>query len=71
MDVKLELGLKHIESFLQDYSNTSITYSLFKHILENFTTKSINVNSLLEKANTDTRSFINLIEEIQPFINDR
>jgi len=68
---KIDIALKPAEVFFTSKEETPITFIQFKCILENFTNKSININSLCEEANIDNIVLMDLIEEVKKEIKDR
>jgi len=57
--------------FSSTENNSSITYSQFIYILENFGNKQINIHSLCEDIDTNIPSVLETIEKIRPYIDDR
>jgi len=68
---KIDIALQPAEEFFTSKPETPITFIQFKYILENFTNKSININSLCEEANIDNIVLMDLIQEVKEEIKDR
>jgi len=68
---KIDIALQPAEELFTSKLETPITFIQFKYILENFTNKSININSLCEEANIDNIVLMDLIEEVKKEIKDR
>jgi len=68
MDIDEELN--PIENFFTNKDNLPMNLQ-FKHILDNFSNKSIKIHTLSENSNTDIPTLMDLLDEIQPIVNDR
>ena len=68
---KIDIALQLAEELFTSKLETPITFIQFKYILENFTNKAININSLCEEANIDNIVLMDLIEEVKKEIKDR
>lgn len=71
MHTKLIEGLKPAESFFLNNIETPISYAQYTYIMENFSNKSININSLCEEVNVDILTLQKITEQVRPMINDR
>uniref|UniRef100_A0A2H8TRV8 Transposon TX1 uncharacterized protein n=1 Tax=Melanaphis sacchari TaxID=742174 RepID=A0A2H8TRV8_9HEMI len=68
---KAEDHLKSVQNLFSENHEINISYSQFKYIIENFSTKSINIHSLCDEANVAIPSMLKTIEIVRPKINDR
>lgn len=70
-DTKWEEGLKPIIEYFTANDPFPITYLQFKYIMENFSNKTMNIHTLIENANTNISTLMDLIDQIRPIIKDR
>lgn len=68
---KAENPLRSIHGLFSENEEINISFPQFKHILENFSVKSINIHSLCDEANVDIPSMLKTIEIVRPKINDK
>lgn len=66
-----EEALKHIEVYFSNHQSSTVNYLQFKFILEQSTNKKINIHSLCEQVNSDSKSIMDLIDEMRPHINNK
>lgn len=71
LDTHLNEELKPIIEFFTTNDPLQITYLQFKYILDNFNNKAMNIHTLIENANTNIPTLMNLIDEIRPKIKTR
>lgn len=68
---KIIEGLKPAEPLFSNNIETPISYAQFIYIIENFSNKSININSLCEEANVDILTVLKITEQARTMINDK
>lgn len=66
-----EEELKPVVEFFTANESLPITFLQFKHILNNFTNKSLNIHSLTEDVKIDIPSLMNLLDQIRIIAKDR
>lgn len=66
-----EEALKQIEVFFSNHQNSTIKYLQSKLILEQSTRKKINIHSLCEQVNSDSKTIMDFIKEMRPQINNK
>ncbi|CAI6348404.1 unnamed protein product [Macrosiphum euphorbiae] len=60
--------LECLTSAEEIFLNTDVTMLQFKHVLENYTNKNINIHNLCKEIDSDIPSIMKLIDEIRPKI---
>lgn len=65
-----EEGLNTVEEFFESNDSSPITFLQFRYILDNFTLKSMNIHTLVENANTDIPSLMDLLDPIRQIVKD-
>jgi hypothetical protein len=63
--------LKPVMEFFTNNESLPITFLQFKHILNNFTYKSLNIYFLTEDVKIDIPSLMDLLNQIRKIANDR
>jgi len=66
-----EEELEPVVEFFTVNESLPITFLQFKHILNNFTNKSLNIHSLTEDVKIDIPSLMDLLDQIRKIVNDR
>jgi len=71
IDTKLDEGLKPIIEFFTANDPLPVTYLQFKYILNNFNNKAMNIHTLIENANTNIPTLMDLLDKIRHITKER
>lgn len=63
--------LNPAEIIFNNKNNIPLSFLQFKHIIDNFTNKTVNIHSLCKEVSSDIPTIINILEEVRPKIIDR